>query len=172
VVRRHDVDRADATTGIDVAFSLGVVSTQGELVSPPLKKSRIHSPEEEIAYGPAVWLWDYLRRSGASGFFLPLSGGADSAATAALVGSMCQLLYADINDEVGDPQLQQPSADWSACSLGAVSTEPLFWQLAPTMMPGYPMLQRVVQVAPLHSGQTYPLHPSPAGLTQRPNDSG
>jgi hypothetical protein len=129
VVRRHDVDRADATTGIDVAFSLGVVSTQGELVSPPLKKSRIHSPEEEIAYGPAVWLWDYLRRSGASGFFLPLSGGADSAATAALVGSMCQLLYADINDEVGDPQLQQPSADWSACSLGAVSTEPLFWIL-------------------------------------------
>ena len=34
-----------------------------------------HTPEEEIALGPACWLWDYLRRSGASGFFLPLSGG-------------------------------------------------------------------------------------------------
>lgn len=39
---------------------------------------RIHSPEEECALGPACWMWDYLRRSGASGFLLPLSGGADS----------------------------------------------------------------------------------------------
>ena len=46
--------------------------------------------EEEIAYGPSCWLWDYLRRSGANGFFLPLSGGADSSSTAALVGIMCQ----------------------------------------------------------------------------------
>ena len=57
---------------------------------------RIHKVEEEIAYGPAVWLWDYLRRSGALGFFLPLSGGADSSATAALVGSMCQMLMAAV----------------------------------------------------------------------------
>lgn len=34
-----------------------------------------HSPEEEISLGPACWLWDYLRRSGQAGFFLPLSGG-------------------------------------------------------------------------------------------------
>ena len=52
---------------------------------------RLLSPEQEIAMGPACWLWDYLRRSGAAGFLLPLSGGADSAATAAIVGSMCQL---------------------------------------------------------------------------------
>lgn len=52
---------------------------------------QIHSPEEEIALGPACWLWDYLRRSGASGFLLPLSGGADSSSTAAIVGSMCQV---------------------------------------------------------------------------------
>eukprot|EP00871_Galdieria_phlegrea_P002221 jgi/Galph1/29/GphlegSOOS_G4858.1 len=53
---------------------------------------RIHHPMEEIALGPACWLWDYLRRSNACGFFLPLSGGADSSSTAAIVGSMCQLL--------------------------------------------------------------------------------
>jgi NAD+ synthase (glutamine-hydrolysing) len=35
---------------------------------------RYHSPEEECCLGPACWLWDYLRRSGATGFFLPLSG--------------------------------------------------------------------------------------------------
>lgn len=51
-----------------------------------------HSREEEIALGPACWLWDYLRRSGASGYFLPLSGGADSSSTAAIVGCMCQLV--------------------------------------------------------------------------------
>lgn len=35
---------------------------------------KIVSPEEECCLGPACWLWDYLRRSGAAGFFLPLSG--------------------------------------------------------------------------------------------------
>lgn len=53
---------------------------------------RYHSAQEQIAYGPAVWLWDYLRRTGASGFFLPLSGGADSSSTAAIVGAMCQMV--------------------------------------------------------------------------------
>jgi len=64
---------------------------------------RYHTPEEEIAYGPACWLWDYLRRSGASGFFLPLSGGADSASVAALVGSMCQLVVKEV--EAGNEQV-------------------------------------------------------------------
>ncbi|XP_069950909.1 glutamine-dependent NAD(+) synthetase isoform X2 [Cherax quadricarinatus] len=49
-------------------------------------------PEEEILYGPACWLWDYLRRSGQGGFLLPLSGGVDSSATATIVFSMCQLV--------------------------------------------------------------------------------
>lgn len=31
-----------------------------------------------------------------SGYFLPLSGGADSSATAAIVGSMCQLVLREI----------------------------------------------------------------------------
>eukprot|EP01147_Barroeca_monosierra_P004469 gene4469-6717_t len=53
----------------------------------------IHSPEEEIALGPACWLWDYLRRSGLGGFFLPLSGGLDSSSTASIVCSMCHLVF-------------------------------------------------------------------------------
>lgn len=51
-----------------------------------------HTPEEEIAMGPACWLWDYLRRSGQGGFFLPLSGGVDSSSTACIVHSMCRLV--------------------------------------------------------------------------------
>ncbi|CDF33983.1 glutamine-dependent NAD synthetase [Chondrus crispus] len=70
--------------------------------TPPLERVVHCSPWEEIARGPACWLWDYLRRSGLNGFFLPLSGGADSSSTAAIVGSMCQML---VNAAAGtDPQ--------------------------------------------------------------------
>lgn len=48
-------------------------------------------------------LWDYLRRSGASGFFLPLSGGADSSATAAIVGVMCRSVMEALHK--GDEQV-------------------------------------------------------------------
>lgn len=65
------------------------------LLSSP-QKIMYHSPEEEIAFGPGCWLWDYLRRSGASGFLLPLSGGADSSSVAAIVGCMCQLVVKEI----------------------------------------------------------------------------
>lgn len=71
--------------------------------TPPLKKVFLYTPEEEIAYGPACWLWDYLRRSGASGFFLPLSGGADSSSTATIVASMCKLVAASAKS--GDAQV-------------------------------------------------------------------
>jgi len=63
-------------------------------------------PEEEIAYGPACWMWDYLRRSGGGGFFLPLSGGADSSSTAALVGSMCQLVVRAIHEQKDEQVLR------------------------------------------------------------------
>ncbi|KAK9891538.1 hypothetical protein WA026_015500 [Henosepilachna vigintioctopunctata] len=57
-------------------------------------------PEEEIVQGPACWLWDFLRRSGQGGFFLPLSGGADSTSTALIVYSMCKMVtkYVQIGD--------------------------------------------------------------------------
>ncbi|RKP21800.1 adenine nucleotide alpha hydrolases-like protein, partial [Rozella allomycis CSF55] len=51
------------------------------------------SMEEEIMLGPACWLWDFLRRSPCSGYFLPLSGGLDSTAVALIVHSMCCLVY-------------------------------------------------------------------------------
>ncbi|KAF9591411.1 hypothetical protein IFM89_004109 [Coptis chinensis] len=72
-------------------------------LSSPLKIT-YHSPEQEIAYGPGCWLWDYLRRSGASGFLLPLSGGADSSSVAAIVGCMCQLVVEEIAN--GDEQVK------------------------------------------------------------------
>ncbi|TRM65351.1 hypothetical protein BD626DRAFT_217279 [Schizophyllum amplum] len=75
---------------IEVDFAL----SGGELSILQSKKIAMfyHSPEEEIALGPACWLWDYLRRSRAQGFFIPLSGGIDSCATAVIVYSMCRLV--------------------------------------------------------------------------------
>ena len=80
------------------------LSRQGEDAEPglapsPPVKPRYHEPEEEIALGPACWLWDYLRRSGTAGFFLPLSGGIDSCATAVIVHSMCREVMKAISEE-------------------------------------------------------------------------
>ncbi|KAI9223358.1 hypothetical protein BC828DRAFT_403232 [Blastocladiella britannica] len=64
----------------------------------PIANPPMCVPEEEIALGPACWLWDYLRRSRTQGFFLPLSGGIDSCATAVIVYSMCRLVHAACHD--------------------------------------------------------------------------
>jgi NAD+ synthase (glutamine-hydrolysing) len=68
-----------------------------------------------FSLGPACWLWDYLRRSKAGGFFIPSSGGIDSCAVALLVFSMCRLVVkavaagdkqvlADARTIIGEPQ--------------------------------------------------------------------
>jgi len=77
---------------IEVDFDLSLVREDECIPASPPFKWEYHSAEEEIALGPACWLWDYLRRSGQGGYFLPLSGGVDSSSSAALVFSMCRLV--------------------------------------------------------------------------------
>lgn len=91
--------RADKTSGkltanevyprVRVNFTLSLAD---DIYMPSVQpiQIRFHTPEEEISLGPACWLWDYLRRSSQAGFFLPLSGGIDSSATACVVYSMCR----------------------------------------------------------------------------------
>ena len=86
--RAVQASRAEPVPHVDIDFRLESGSGQVSVRIEP----RVHQPEEEIALGPACWLWDYLRRSGAGGYFIPLSGGADSGAVATLVGSMCGLV--------------------------------------------------------------------------------
>ncbi|KAK0528643.1 glutamine-dependent NAD(+) synthetase [Tilletia horrida] len=76
--RGGDLDAANAPPTSDFADAVDVF---------------YHKPEEEIALGPACWLWDYLRRSRTQGYFIPLSGGIDSCATSVIVFSMCRLVY-------------------------------------------------------------------------------
>ncbi|XP_054553405.1 glutamine-dependent NAD(+) synthetase isoform X2 [Talpa occidentalis] len=73
---------------VKVDFALSLDDDLLAPLSEPVKWT-YHSLGEEISLGPACWLWDFLRRSRQGGFFLPLSGGVDSAATACLVYSMC-----------------------------------------------------------------------------------
>ncbi|KAI8909733.1 hypothetical protein EDD86DRAFT_206169 [Gorgonomyces haynaldii] len=75
-------------------------------LSPPIPL-KLYSPSQEIQYGPACWLWDYLRRSKAGGFFLPLSGGVDSCATSLIVFSMCEMVYDNRNDPIVKKDLRQ-----------------------------------------------------------------
>ncbi|KAI0228172.1 glutamine-dependent NAD(+) synthetase [Massospora cicadina] len=86
--------RAPRYPRIHADFALSAALERVGRVAPtvPLASPRYHTPSEEISLGPACWLWDYLRRSGLSGFFLPLSGGLDSCATATLVYAMCHLV--------------------------------------------------------------------------------
>ena len=63
------------------------------VVPSPAIEVKYHPPQEEISLGPACWLRDYLRRSQQSGFFLPLSGGLDSASTAIIVYSMARMVH-------------------------------------------------------------------------------
>jgi NAD+ synthase (glutamine-hydrolysing) len=85
---------ADVLPRINIDFSL--CRPDADAVPTPSRDVRYLLPEEEIGLGPACWLWDYLRRCGASGFFLPLSGGADSASTCAIVGIMCHLVVKEV----------------------------------------------------------------------------
>eukprot|EP00019_Armaparvus_languidus_P007003 CAMPEP_0168602046 /NCGR_PEP_ID=MMETSP0420-20121227/13806_1 /TAXON_ID=498008 /ORGANISM="Pessonella sp." /LENGTH=643 /DNA_ID=CAMNT_0008640573 /DNA_START=344 /DNA_END=2272 /DNA_ORIENTATION=+ len=78
---------------VQLRVALAVAPTTDSCLTRPLRNREYVPCEEEIARGPACWLWDYLRRSKLSGFFLPLSGGADSSAVAAIVGCMCQMLF-------------------------------------------------------------------------------
>lgn len=89
-----------------VKVNFGLTLDENEELLVPCTKTlewKYHDAMEEIALGPACWLWDYLRRSKQGGFFLPLSGGIDSCSTACIVYSMCTLIYDELekkNDKV------------------------------------------------------------------------
>lgn len=66
----------------------------GARITPPIKWT---TPDfvAETATAPALWLFDYLRLSGANGFYLALSGGLDSSSVALLVYRLSCLLAAE-----------------------------------------------------------------------------
>lgn len=82
-----------------------------------------HPEDEEIGLGPALWLWDYLRKSGAGGFYIPLSGGLDSCSCALIVFTMCKKLSenlshvkADLIKIIGNDESLENSSSRDICS--------------------------------------------------------
>jgi NAD+ synthase (glutamine-hydrolysing) len=69
---------------------------------------------EEITNSASAYLWDYMRRSGAMGFQLPLSGGADSASTATIVFNICVLMKTAYDDELNDAAGRIPNKNVTA----------------------------------------------------------
>ncbi|KAK5061419.1 hypothetical protein LTR84_007962 [Exophiala bonariae] len=72
------------------------------LLSDQLQLSReislkILDPMEEIFRAEAAFLWQYLTRANAAGYFLALSGGLDSATVALFVFGMAQVVLESIN---------------------------------------------------------------------------
>jgi NAD+ synthase (glutamine-hydrolysing) len=83
---------ANLTTSVDtilVDFSACIVLEESD---EPILDPVIPDPREEIIVGPACYLWDYVSISYTGGFLLPLSGGADSAASASIIFIMCKLV--------------------------------------------------------------------------------
>ncbi|CAB3406262.1 unnamed protein product [Caenorhabditis bovis] len=70
----------------------GNVASPLEKCTPPITnfEELQLSPTAELCHGPPAYLWTYLRRSGMAGYFIPLSGGQDSSAVAAMVRLMCE----------------------------------------------------------------------------------
>jgi NAD+ synthase (glutamine-hydrolysing) len=70
--------------------------TDGEQESPASIQASIQasfvSIEEEVVKSTACYLYDYLRRSNATGFVLSLTGNINSTAVALIVRMMCEMM--------------------------------------------------------------------------------
>lgn len=123
----HSAQAARAPTYHRIELDIKLCHEHDQLLTQKIRRTverevAYYKPEEEIALGPAIWIYDYLRRSRQSGFFLPLSGGIDSCATALIVFSMCRILdsavkkekatvIADLRQISGDPDWHPESAE-------------------------------------------------------------
>jgi NAD+ synthase (glutamine-hydrolysing) len=84
-------------------FAASNLRKGGESLSPARAagwEGQGHAKEEECSRAVALGLFDYLRKSGARGFVVSLSGGADSAAVACLVGLMHRFAVTELGEEV------------------------------------------------------------------------
>lgn len=101
-------DRGDCVT-VPFVVPEVAIDLQTRAVEP--WESGRYVKEEEFTRAVALGLWDYVRKSGASGFVLSLSGGADSSACAVLVRLAVKLAQLDGHTSAlasADPVLARP----------------------------------------------------------------
>jgi len=76
---------------IQTGLSLKIHSSKDSPASIPLEIKPLPL-YQELTFCGGNWIWDYLRRSGAIGFFIALSGGADSSCCSTLVHLLSERL--------------------------------------------------------------------------------
>uniref|UniRef100_A0A915D1H6 Glutamine-dependent NAD(+) synthetase n=1 Tax=Ditylenchus dipsaci TaxID=166011 RepID=A0A915D1H6_9BILA len=87
--------------------------------SPPISTIQ-RSNVDELCHGPPAFLWHYLRRSKASGYFLPLSGGQDSSSVALMVRLMCEKVCQAVRD---NPDQEDPAYYFQGQKVGTDAAE-------------------------------------------------
>lgn len=100
----HGVEAAKEKTETKTEHDAEEKSDNKSASSPDLPnlvdiKSDEYSREEEFSRAVSLGLLDYLRKSGAKGFALSLSGGADSGAVAVLVALGIQTAWSELGRE-------------------------------------------------------------------------
>lgn len=80
---------------IDVNFRL---CRQGIQYTKPMVDFKFDSPAKQNAEAITSYLWDYLRKSGATGFYVLLGGERVSYTNAMLVYYLCQKIFTEIQD--------------------------------------------------------------------------
>ncbi|KAG5438785.1 hypothetical protein PCANB_002505 [Pneumocystis canis] len=97
----NDVDVVSATIDLEDVRNYRNSICQGiqALDIPIYNKVYCSKILSKISFSHTCWLWDYLRKSNSSGFFLPLSGGSDSCATALIVYIMCKRVIDTLKDK-------------------------------------------------------------------------
>ena len=93
-----DLAAAEAAC-VDVPFTYPAVEPAPAAAHLQPWEEGSHVKEEEFARAVRLALFDYLRKSYSKGFVVSLSGGADSAACAALVGLMVEGALAELGIE-------------------------------------------------------------------------
>ena len=102
----QDADESDGTDEAsesqEAVDRIGAVSSMGaSLFETPVDSRLDFSAKcEEFANAVALGLWDYARKTRSKGFVLSLSGGADSAAIAALAEMGLQRAHETLGDDV------------------------------------------------------------------------
>lgn len=82
---------------IEIDFSLGNKNLEYVPPNIPCKLDQV-STNHQILRAITSYIWDYLRKSGGNGFFLPLSGGADSAITALMAYFFAERVISYVKD--------------------------------------------------------------------------
>jgi len=104
-----DLDAFEAMIEIGFGLPLAEAPTTQPLVDPtPRWDEGKAGKEEEFARAVALGLFDYARKSRSPGFVVSLSGGADSAACAALVWTMARLAEQELGAERAAEKLGVP----------------------------------------------------------------